>query len=45
LYISACPSEETIHFYKAMGAEVTDNPIMAIAEDEPDDLQMVCKIN
>lgn len=44
LYISACPSEETIHFYKAMGAEVTDNPIMAIAEDEPDDLQMVCRI-
>lgn len=45
LYISACPSEETIHFYMAMGAEVTNNPIMAIAEDEPDDLQMVCKIN
>lgn len=44
LYISACPSEETIHFYKAMGAEVTDNPIIAIANDEPDDLQMVCKI-
>ena len=44
LYISACLSEETIHFYKAMGAEVTDNPIIAIANDEPDDLQMVCKI-
>ncbi|MBR6666415.1 MAG: GNAT family N-acetyltransferase [Lachnospiraceae bacterium] len=44
LYISACPSEETIHFYKAMGAEVTDNPIIAIANDEPDDLQMVCRI-
>jgi len=44
LYISACPAEETIHFYKAMGAEVTDNSIMAIAEDEPDDLQMVCRI-
>lgn len=41
LYISACPSEETIHFYKAMGAEVTDKPIIAIANDEPDDLQMV----
>ena len=45
LYISACPSEETICFYKSMGAEVTSNPIIAIAEDEPDDLQMVCKIN
>ena len=44
LYISACPSEETIHFYKAMGAEVTDDPIIAIANDEPDDLQMVCRI-
>lgn len=44
LYISACPSEETIHFYKAMGAEVTDSPIIAIAKDEPDDLQMVCTI-
>ena len=44
LYISACPSEETIRFYKAMGAEVTDKPIMAIAKDEPDDLQMVCRI-
>ena len=45
LYISACPSEETICFYKAMGAEVTSNPIIAIANDEPDDIQMVCKIN
>lgn len=44
LYISACPSEETIRFYKAMGAEVTDSPIIAIAKDEPDDLQMVCPI-
>ena len=41
LYISACPSEETIHFYKAMGAEVTDSPILSIANDEPDDLQLV----
>ena len=44
LYISACPSEETIRFYRAMGAEVTDNPIMTIAKDEPNDLQMVCRI-
>ena len=44
LYISACPSEETIHFYKAMGAEVTDSPIRSIADEEPDDLQMVCRI-
>ncbi len=44
LYISACPSEETIHFYKAMGADVTDNPIEAIANDEPDDLQLAYSI-
>ena len=42
LYISACSSEETIAFYKAMGAELTDCPIKEIAEAEPCDLQMVC---
>ena len=41
LYISACPSEETINFYRAIGADVTDNPIISIANDEPDDLQLV----
>ena len=45
LYISACSSKETISFYRAMGAEITDEPITAIAEDEPFDLQMTCKIN
>lgn len=44
LYISACSSEETITFYKAMGAELTDCPIKEIAEDEPYDLQMVCYV-
>lgn len=44
LYISACSSEETIAFYKAMGAELTDCPIEEIAEDEPYDLQMVCYV-
>ena len=29
---------------KAMGADVTDNPIMTIADDEPNDLQMVYPI-
>ena len=42
LYISACSSEETIAFYKAMGSRLTDRPIKRIAEDEPFDLQMVC---
>ena len=40
LYISACCSEETVGFYKAMGAKVADDPIAAIAEAEPFDIQM-----
>lgn len=44
LYISACSSEETIAFYKAMGAVVTDEPIKEIADDEPHDLQMICNV-
>lgn len=44
LYISACPSEETINFYRAMGADITDNPIASIVNDEPNDLQMVYTI-
>ena len=44
IYISACPAEETIGFYKAMGAEITDTPILSIAEEEPDDIQLVCKV-
>lgn len=45
LYISACSSEETIAFYKAMGAKMTDRPIKEIAEDEPYDVQMVCYVS
>lgn len=45
LYISACSSEETIAFYKAMGAEITDTPIKHLAEAEPFDVQMICKIS
>jgi len=42
LYISACSSEETVAFYKAMGSRLADFPIKRIADDEPYDLQMVC---
>lgn len=28
-----------------MGAEVTDRPIPEMVEEEPFDLQMVCKVN
>ena len=44
LYISACCSEETVNFYKAMGAKVTDNPIPEIAEAEPYDIQMTLEL-
>jgi len=44
LYVSACPSEETIGFYQAMGFEPTVNPIPLYAEDEPLDIQMECPI-
>lgn len=44
LYISACSSEETIAFYRAMGAELADEPIREIVEEEPFDLQLVCPI-
>lgn len=44
LYISACSSEETIAFYYAMGAKLTDNPIKEMAENEPYDLQLVCML-
>lgn len=44
IYISAFPAEETINFYRAMGADVTDKPIISIANDEPDDLQLVCSV-
>ena len=42
LYISACSSEETIAFYRAMGSSLAEKPIKEISEDEPYDLQMVC---
>lgn len=45
LYLSACPAEETIAFYKAMGAELAADPIRELAEEEPFDLQMVYRLD
>lgn len=45
IYISACSSEETIAFYKAMGCKLTDNPIISIAKSEPMDLQMIYDVD
>lgn len=44
LYISACSSEETIAFYKAMGSGPAVKPINEIAREEPFDLQMTCPV-
>ena len=44
LYISACSSEETIAFYRAMGSDLASHPIKEIAEEEPFDLQMICPV-
>ena len=44
LYISACCSEETVNFYKAMGAILTDDPIPEIAAAEPHDIQMTFEL-
>lgn len=40
LYISACSAEETIRFYLAMGCHLSPNPIAAMVEDEPWDIQL-----
>ena len=44
LYISACSSEETIAFYRAMGSNLASDPIKEIAEEEPFDIQMICPV-
>lgn len=40
LYISACSSEETIRFYLSIGCHLSPNPILAMVEDEPWDIQL-----
>lgn len=42
LYISAFPGEDTIRFYLAMNCRIAENPIAKLAEEEPDDVQMIC---
>lgn len=44
LYVSACPSQETIDFYLAMGFRVSADPIAACVEEEPGDIQMECAL-
>ena len=44
LYASACSARETIDFYRAMGFNISSNPIPACAVEEPCDIQMECSI-
>lgn len=34
-------AEETISFYRSMGAVITNNPILSIVEEDPEDVQLV----
>ena len=45
LYASACSSQETIDFYTAMGFIISPNPIQSCVDDEPQDIQMECRIS
>ena len=42
--LSACCSEETVNFYKAMGAKASDDPIPEIITAEPHDIQMTFEL-
>lgn len=42
LYISACPAQETIDFYRSVGCEISQDPIDECVLDEPLDIQMEC---
>lgn len=44
LYASACSARETIDFYRAMGFNVSPNPIPACVAEEPCDIQMECNV-
>jgi len=44
LYMSCCSSKETIAFYRAIGCQMSKDPIPEYAESEPCDLQMECPL-
>ncbi|MFL5807402.1 MAG: GNAT family N-acetyltransferase [Roseiflexaceae bacterium] len=44
LYISATPSENTIHFYQRRGAIVTPYPDPELLALEPDDIHLECPV-
>jgi predicted N-acetyltransferase YhbS len=44
LYISATPSENTIHFYRRLGAVVAPEPDPELYALEPEDIHLVCPV-
>ncbi|WPA92686.1 GNAT family N-acetyltransferase [Providencia zhijiangensis] len=42
LYISATPSENTVHFYQYMGCELLEKPDPELLALEPEDIHFVC---
>jgi predicted N-acetyltransferase YhbS len=44
LYISATPSENTVHFYQRRGARLLRTPDAELIAKEPEDIHMVCPV-
>ncbi len=44
LYISATPTENTVNFYRRLGAVVTPTPDPELYALEPDDIHLVCPV-
>jgi len=44
LYISATPTENTIHFYQRRGAAVNPTPDPELYAQEPDDIHLICPV-
>ncbi len=44
LYISATPSENTVHFYQRRGAQLLRTPDVELLAEEPDDIHLECPV-
>jgi predicted N-acetyltransferase YhbS len=44
LYISATPSENTVHFYQRRGARLLHAPDAELLAKEPDDIHLECPV-
>lgn len=44
MYVSATPSEQTIHFYQRRGCVLVEQPDVALFALEPEDIHLVCSV-